>query len=303
MSFLTIEGLAKIYDGGHQALHPIDLSVKRGEIFALLGPNGAGKTTLISTICGLVVPSAGRAMVAGFDTVKDYKKARALVGLVPQELAVDGFENVMNALRYSRALFGKPKNDAYLEEILENLALGEKRDAPVVYLSGGMKRRVLIAKALAHEPELLFLDEPTAGVDVSLRKDLWAMVRRLRDRGTTIVLTTHYIDEAEELADRIGVINHGCIILVEEKRALMQRLGKKEIVLTLTQPLDAIPAPLGAYALELRDGALVYQFSTTGQRIGVHSLLHAVSDAGLAVVDVDTRQSKLEDIFVDLVSQ
>ena len=305
MTILSIQNLEKTYAGGHQALKAVSLDVKRGEIFALLGPNGAGKTTLISIICGLVTPSAGNVLVAGADIISEFRKTRKAIGLVPQELSVDGFESVMNTLRFSRALFGKSKNDAYLDQVLKDLSLFDKRDAPVMSLSGGMKRRVLIAKALSHEPELLFLDEPTAGVDVSLRKDMWAMIARLRENGTTIILTTHYIEEAEEMADRVGIINKGELLLVEEKNALMKRMGKKELRVVLDRPVKKIPAKLKAHELELsQDGTFVtYRYDTRAERTGIRTLLNDIDAAGLGIADIETQQSSLEQIFVELVGE
>lgn len=303
LSILRIENINKTYKGGVEALKDINLEVETGEIMALLGPNGAGKTTLISLICGLVVPTSGKVTVGGFDIAREYRKARNLIGLVPQELAVDGFESVFNALRFSRALFGKPPNDDYLEKMISDLSLTDKRDAPIITLSGGMKRRILIAKALAHEPELLFLDEPTAGVDVSLRKDLWAMIEGLRQNGTTIILTTHYIEEAEEMADRVGIINHGALLLVEEKTALMKRMGKKELRISLDETPGKLPASLKKFGLELDEGGLIYQYDTKAERTGIRTLLNAVHKAGLGINDIDTRQSSLEEIFVELVGE
>ncbi|MCX8256229.1 putative transporter subunit: ATP-binding component of ABC superfamily protein [Beijerinckiaceae bacterium RH AL1] len=303
-SVISIAGLTKTYASGFQALKSIDLEIARGEIFALLGPNGAGKTTLISTVCGLVNPSAGRVTVAGHDIQRDFRAARRIIGLVPQEISTDAFETVRATVAYSRGLFGKRADPAHIEKVLRDLSLWDKRDSPIMTLSGGMKRRVMIAKALSHEPEVLFLDEPTAGVDVELRRDMWSMVRGLRERGTTIILTTHYIDEAEELADRVGVINHGEIVLVEEKAALMKKLGRKQLSLLLQHPLAAIPAGLAAYDLERRaDGAeLVYTFDTQAEETGIASLLRDLQSAGVGLKDLNTRQSSLEDIFVSLVS-
>ena len=303
-SVISIAGLTKTYASGFQALKSVDLEIEQGEIFALLGPNGAGKTTLISTVCGLVNPSAGRITVAGHDISRDFRAARKKIGLVPQEIATDAFEKVRSTVAFSRGLFGKRPNPGHIEKVLRDLSLWDKRDAPIMTLSGGMKRRVMIAKALSHEPEILFLDEPTAGVDVELRRDMWAMVRGLRERGTTIILTTHYIDEAEELADRVGVIAAGEIILVEEKAALMKKLGKKQLTLNLQQPLDSIPAGLVAYGLERRaDGCeLVYTFDTQAEETGIAPLLRDLEAAGVSLRDLNTKQSSLEDIFVSLVS-
>jgi len=301
---ISVQGLTKTYATGFQALKKVDLDIRRGEIFALLGPNGAGKTTLISIICGIVNPSTGTVLADGHDIVKDYRAARAKIGLVPQELHTDAFEKVIATVRFSRGLFGKPKDDAHIEKILRDLSLWEKRDEKIMTLSGGMKRRVMIAKALSHEPSILFLDEPTAGVDVELRRDMWEMVRRLRDSGVTIILTTHYIEEAEEMADRIGVISKGELILVEDKHVLMQKLGKKQLTIQLQAPLAAIPPALGAYTLDLaKDGAeLVYTFDAQSNETGIPALLKAMADAGIDFRDLHTDQSSLEEIFVSLVS-
>ena len=303
-SVISIAGLTKTYASGFQALKNVDLEIAPGEIFALLGPNGAGKTTLISTVCGLINPTAGHVTVAGHDIQRDFRAARKKIGLVPQEISTDAFENVRATVGFSRGLFGKRADPGYIEKVLRDLSLWEKRDSPIMTLSGGMKRRVMIAKALSHEPEILFLDEPTAGVDVELRRDMWAMVRGLRERGTTIILTTHYIDEAEELADRVGVIANGEIILVEDKAALMKKLGKKQLTLNLQQPLDAIPAGLVAYGLERRaDGCeLVYTFDTQAEETGIAPLLRDLEASGVSLKDLNTKQSSLEDIFVSLVS-
>jgi ABC-2 type transport system ATP-binding protein len=300
---ISITGLSKTYASGFQALKKIDLAIERGEIFALLGPNGAGKTTLISILCGIVNPTAGEALVDGHDIQRDFRAARSVIGLVPQELTTDHFESVWGTVTFSRGLFGKPKNPALVEKVLRDLSLWEKKDAKIMTLSGGMKRRVLIAKALAHEPRVLFLDEPTAGVDVELRRDMWALVRRLRDTGVTIILTTHYIDEAEEMADRVGVISNGEIILVEEKSALMAKLGRKQLTLQLQERLASIPTSLDHHQLELaEDGAaLVYTYDTKGERTGITRLLTDLAAAGVRFKDLQTRQSSLEDIFVDLV--
>lgn len=300
---LSIANLSKTYASGFEALKSIDLEIRRGEIFALLGPNGAGKTTLISIVCGLVRPSAGTVRVDGHDIIADYRAARSIIGLVPQELTTDSFETVWATVSFSRGLFGKPANPAYVEKVLKDLSLWDKRDAKIMTLSGGMKRRVLIAKALAHEPRLLFLDEPTAGVDVELRRDMWNVVRTLRDTGVTVILTTHYIEEAEEMADRIGVINRGELVLVEEKDELMRKLGRKELTLHLQVPLETLPPGLDGYALELsEDGTeLTYVYDTQGERTGITTLLQDLSGAGVRFRDLQTRQSSLEEIFVSLV--
>ncbi|HEX5755220.1 MAG TPA: ABC transporter ATP-binding protein [Arenimonas sp.] len=300
---ISIRNLRKTYDSGFVALKGIDLDIRRGEIFALLGPNGAGKTTLIGITCGIVRPTSGTVLAEGHDVVRDYRAARRRIGLVPQELATDTFETVWATLCFSRGLFGKAPDPALLERILRELSLWDKRDSKIMQLSGGMKRRVLIAKALAHEPDILFLDEPTAGVDVELRRDMWEMVRRLRERGTTIVLTTHYIEEAEQMADRIGIINHGELLLVEDTATLMRKLGKRQLILALQQPLAAIPAPLADLPLELaEDGEqLVYTYDTQQERTGIATLLRRLQDEGIAFRDLNSRESSLEDIFVDLV--
>ncbi|WP_267397665.1 MULTISPECIES: ABC transporter ATP-binding protein [unclassified Sphingomonas] len=302
---LRIAGVAKTYGSGTHALHPVDLEIARGEIFALLGPNGAGKTTLISIICGIVTPSAGTITVDGHDTLRDYKAARRMIGLVPQELSVDMFETVLATVTFSRRLFGRSGHSAYIEQVLRDLSLWDKRDAKIMELSGGMKRRVLIAKALAHEPEVLFLDEPTAGVDVALRRDMWKLVHRLRARGVTIILTTHYIEEAEEMADRIGVINKGRLLLVEEKAALMKKLGKRALDLALVEPLKAVPAGLEQWQLSLEnDGkTLRYVFDATEEHTGIPSLLRTLAERHIAFKDLETSKSSLEDIFVDLVGE
>ena len=302
---ISVTNLAKTYDSGFQALKGVSLDIREGEILALLGPNGAGKTTLINTICGLVRPSSGTVTVAGKDHIRDYRAARTLIGLVPQELSTDMFETVWATVSFSRGLHGKKANPAFIETVLRQLSLWDKKDAKIMTLSGGMKRRVLIAKALAHEPRILFLDEPTAGVDVELRRGMWQVVRQMRDTGVTVILTTHYIEEAEEMADRIGVINNGEIIVVEEKAELMRKLGKKQLVLRLGATLTSIPEALGSYSLDLgADGrALVFTYDTRAARTGITTLLNAVRDAGLQVTDIETRQSSLEDIFVDLVRQ
>jgi ABC-2 type transport system ATP-binding protein len=300
---ISVSNLSKTYAGGFQALKSIDLEIRRGEIFALLGPNGAGKTTLIGIICGLVNPTAGVVLADGHDIVRDYRTARSKIGLVPQELATDAFETVWDTVRFSRGLFGKPPAPAYLQKVLRDLSLWEKRDARIMTLSGGMKRRVLIAKALAHEPQILFLDEPTAGVDVELRREMWEMVRGLRQQGVTIILTTHYIEEAEEMADRIGVISRGEIILVEDKAALMDKLGKKQLTLQLQTPLTDLPPGLEAYRLELAaDGAeLTYTFDAQAEHTGIADLLKRLGERGVDFKDLQTRQRSLEEIFVSLV--
>ncbi len=300
---IEVEGLTKTYPSGLQALKGIDLTIGKGEIFALLGPNGAGKTTLISIICGLVTASSGRVRADGHDIVQDWRKARMAIGLVPQELTTDAFETVWSTVRFSRGLFGKAPDPAHIERVLRDLSLWDKKDAKIMTLSGGMKRRVMIAKALSHEPDILFLDEPTAGVDVELRRDMWALVRRLRDQGVTIILTTHYLEEAEEMADRIGVILKGELILVDTKAALMTRLGQKTLTLQLQTPLTSLPPELGEWSLELKaDGhELEYAFDANADRTGVPSLLRRLADLGIGFRDLSTRQSSLEDIFVGLV--
>ncbi len=302
---ISIEGLNKTYASGLPALRNISLTIHRGEIFALLGPNGAGKTTLINIICGIVTPGAGSILADGHDVIRDSRAARSLIGLVPQELCTDAFETVWATVNYSRGLFGRPPNPAYVEKILRDLSLWDKKDARIIALSGGMKRRVMIAKALSHEPRILFLDEPTAGVDVELRQDMWGLVRELRDSGVTIILTTHYIEEAEEMADRIGVMRKGELILVEEKAALMRKLGRKELRLSLQTPLAAIPAGFGDVPLTLSaDGTeLVYTFDTHGERTGIASLLRRLGDQGIGYRDLHTSESSLEDIFVSLVRE
>ena len=301
---LTIDRLTKTYASGFQALKGIDLAIEAGEIFALLGPNGAGKTTLISIACGIVRASSGRVTVGGHDIVSGYRSARGMIGLVPQELTTDAFESVWNTVSFSRGLFGKPRDPRHIEKVLRDLSLWDKRDAKIMTLSGGMKRRVLIAKALSHEPKLLFLDEPTAGVDVTLRRDMWRLVRALRDQGVTVILTTHYIEEAEEMADRVGVINGGELILLEDKTALMQKLGRKRLILELDEPLGSIPASLANYPMSLAgDGkAITYTYTTSvPEPDEVRGLLAAVDRSGLVYRDLRTSQSTLEDIFVSLV--
>ncbi len=302
---IAVSRLSKTYASGFQALNNVDLEIRRGEIFALLGPNGAGKTTLISIICGIVNKSSGSVLVDGHDIVKDYRAARALIGLVPQELAVNAFEKVWQTVAFSRGVFGKPSDPALIAKVLKDLSLYERKDSQVMTLSGGMKRRVMIAKALAHEPQILFLDEPTAGVDVELRKDMWQTVRALRAAGVTIILTTHYIEEAEEMADRIGIINKGEIILVEEKNELVRKLGRKQLVLQLHGKLEAVPPQLATYHLTLSaDGTeLIYHYDTRAERTGITGLLHDVREAGIRFRDLHTTQTSLEDIFVDLVSE
>jgi ABC-2 type transport system ATP-binding protein len=301
---ISVKNLSKIYASGLQALKHVDLEIRRGEIFALLGPNGAGKTTLIGIICGIVNATGGTVVADGHDIVADYREARKAIGLVPQELSTDMFETVWATVSFSRGLFGKPRNDAHVEKVLRGLSLWEKKDTKIMALSGGMKRRVLIAKALSHEPTILFLDEPTAGVDVELRRDMWRMVHDLRKTGVTIILTTHYIEEAEHMADRIGVIRKGEIILVEEKSALMAKLGKKQLTLTLREPLPAVPAALAPYELELlgKGKELVYTFHGERERSKIATLLRELSAAGIEFTDLRTRESSLEEIFVNLVS-
>jgi len=302
---ISVSHLSKTYASGFTALKDINLDIRKGEIFALLGPNGAGKTTLISIICGIVTPSAGKVLVGGHDIVTDYRTTRAMIGLVPQELTLEMFETVWDTVSLSRGLFGKWDNPAYIEKILKDLSLYDRRNSKLMTLSGGMKRRVLIAKALSHEPSVLFLDEPTAGVDVALRKDMWQVIRNLRDSGVTIILTTHYIHEAEEMADRIGVINKGELILVEDKRELMHKLGKKQLTIQLHDALSAIPAELNGHHLTLVNGGseLVYTYDTQASRTGITGLLTDLARAGIRFKDLDTSQSSLEDIFVDLVRQ
>ena len=302
-AILSIRDLRKSYASGFEALKGVTLDIEQGEILALLGPNGAGKTTLISTICGITTPTSGSVTVAGHDILTDYRAARSLIGLVPQDIALEPFERVINTVRFSRGLFGRPRNDALVEDVLRKLSLWDKRGSPIKELSGGMKRRVLIAKALAHEPRILFLDEPTAGVDVELRKDMWAIVGELKADGVTIILTTHYIEEAEAIADRVGIINGGELLLVEEKDRLMARMGQKQIELQLSALVTQVPAALAAHNLTLaRDGAaLVYTYDTHAERTGITKLLNDMAAAGLVLRDVQTRQSNLEEIFVGLV--
>ncbi|HEX8622410.1 MAG TPA: ABC transporter ATP-binding protein [Allosphingosinicella sp.] len=302
---VSIRRLSKRYEGGHEALKDVSLDIARGEIFALLGPNGAGKTTLISIVCGIVTATSGKVAVDGHDIVGDYRAARSRIGLVPQELHTDAFESVWSTVTFSRGLFGKPPSPAHVEKVLRDLSLWDKRKSRIMELSGGMKRRVMIAKALSHEPEILFLDEPTAGVDVELRRDMWALVRRLRESGVTIILTTHYIEEAEEMADRVGVISRGELIVVEQKSILMKKLGKKELTLNLSEVMEEIPAELAEWNLTLKaDGhELEYAFDGNAERTGVPSLLSAMRDLGIGFKDLNTRQSSLEDIFVSLVHE
>ncbi len=304
-AIVSVQGLRKTYAGGFEALKGVDLDIDEGEIIALLGPNGAGKTTLISAICGLVRPTAGTITVAGHDIHRDWRMVRSLIGLVPQEITLDAYERVIDVVRYSRGLFGKPRDDGHVESVLRLLSLWDKRDSKVTELSGGMKRRVLIAKALSHEPRVLFLDEPTAGVDVELRKDMWAAVRAMRAAGVTIILTTHYIEEAEAMADRVGIIARGRLLLVEDKAGLMQRMGRKELVVALTAPLSAIPEALARDGLAIGpDGqSLVYTYDTKAERTGIGRLLSDLQSSGLVMADLATRQSSLEEIFVGLVKE
>jgi len=302
-AMVSISSVKKVYDGGFEALRGVTLDIMEGEILALLGPNGAGKTTLISIICGIALATSGRITVGGHDTLTDYRAARALIGLVPQEINLEPFEKVINTVRFSRGLFGKRRDDAYLEKVLRQLSLWDKRDAQIRELSGGMKRRVLIAKALSHEPRVLFLDEPTAGVDVELRRDMWDIVAELKAQGVTIILTTHYIEEAEAIADRIGVIAKGQLLLVEEKTALMTRMGQKELRIELTQPLEAVPDALAHHALKLDAGTLVYTYDTSAERTGIARLMADMTAAGLVLRDLQTRQNSLEDIFVGMVRE
>ena len=300
---ISVRGVSKTYKNGFQALKSIDLDIRRGEIFALLGPNGAGKTTLISIVCGIVKPNSGSVLADGYDVLADYRATRSRIGLVPQELSTDAFETVWASVRFSRGLFGRPRNDAHIEKVLRDLSLWEKKDSKIMTLSGGMKRRVLIAKALAHEPSILFLDEPTAGVDVELRHDMWQMVRGLRESGVTVILTTHYIEEAEEMADRVGVITRGELILVEEKNVLMRKLGKKQLSISLQTPMQALPEGLGEYALELADSGstLIYTFDAQSEDTGIALLLRKLGERGVDFKDLHTLESSLEDIFVNLV--
>ena len=301
---ISIANLSKTYASGFRALKDINLDIRRGEIFALLGPNGAGKTTLIGIVCGILVPTEGKVTVDGHDIIDDFRAARSLIGLVPQELTTDAFESVWATVSFSRGLFGKPRNPAHIEKVLRALSLWDKKDNKIMTLSGGMKRRVLIAKALSHEPQILFLDEPTAGVDVELRKDMWQVVRSLRASGVTIILTTHYIEEAEDMADRVGVISKGKIVLVEDKAELMRKLGRKQLILHLQKKLDAVPAALAAHALTLSAGGtdLVFNYDTQVERTGITTLLDDLNRAGIGFRDLRTEQSSLEDIFVGLVS-
>jgi ABC-2 type transport system ATP-binding protein len=300
---ISIQNVVKSYASGLQALQPINLEIDKGEIFALLGPNGAGKTTLINIICGIVTASGGTVLADGHDIVREYRAARTLIGLVPQELSTDAFETVWATVSFSRGLFGRAPNPAFIEGLLRDLSLSDKRNSKIMTLSGGMKRRVMIAKALSHEPEILFLDEPTAGVDVELRRDMWALVRGLRDKGVTIILTTHYIEEAEEMADRIGVINKGALILVEEKQQLMKKLGKKQLTLHLQEPLRRIPPELASWGLELKSDGHDLLYTVDGANsIGISSLLKRMSELSIVIKDLQTHQSSLEDIFVELVS-
>ncbi|MBB6182829.1 ABC transporter ATP-binding protein [Oleiagrimonas soli] len=300
---VRVRGLGKTYAGGFTALQDVDLDIRKGELFALLGPNGAGKTTLISIVCGIVNPSRGTVTADGHDVTREYRAAREKIGLVPQELTTDAFETVWNTVSFSRGLFGKAKNPAYIEKLLRDLSLWDKKDSKIMMLSGGMKRRVMIAKALSHEPEILFLDEPTAGVDVELRRDMWEVVRGLRERGVTIILTTHYIEEAEQMADRVGVINKGRIMLVEDTAELMRKLGEKRLILQLSEPLQRVPETLASHRLTLAaDGReLVYTYDAQGERTGITGLLRELSAAGITFRDLSTKQSSLEEIFVNLV--
>lgn len=302
-SIVSVRDLRKVYDGGFEALSGVTLDILEGEILALLGPNGAGKTTLISTICGITVPSGGSISVGGHDTQTAYREARALIGLVPQEINLEPFETVMNTVSFSRGLFGKPRNDALIEQILKDLSLWDKKDSKIMMLSGGMKRRVLIAKALSHEPRVLFLDEPTAGVDVELRKDMWEVVAKLKESGVTIILTTHYIEEAEAIADRVGVIAKGKILLVQDKAELMAQMGQKELQISLTAPIDAVPDALADYDLSVEGATLTYRYDTKSDRTGITALLNDLQKAGLQMADLQTAQSSLEDIFVGLVKE
>jgi ABC-2 type transport system ATP-binding protein len=300
---VTVRDLRKSYAGGFEALAGVNIEIEEGEILALLGPNGAGKTTLISTICGITVPTTGAISVGGHDTQADYRRARDLIGLVPQEINLEPFETVMNTVRFSRGLFGKPKNDALIEGILKDLSLWDKKDNKIMMLSGGMKRRVLIAKALSHEPRVLFLDEPTAGVDVELRKDMWEVVARLKENGVTIILTTHYIEEAEAIADRVGVISKGQILLVQDKAEMMAQMGQKQLKIEMSAPISDLPAILSDYNLTTEGNTLIYSYDTRGERTGITALLNDLQKAGLQLVDIQTAQSSLEDIFVGLVKE
>lgn len=302
-SVIQVNNLSKAYPSGFQALQNVQLEIRRGEIFALLGPNGAGKTTLISIICGIVNPGSGTVLVDGLDIVKQYRQARQRIGLVPQELSVSIFETVWDTVSFSRGLFGKPADPAYLQQLLQDLSLWDKKDSKIMALSGGMKRRVLIAKALAHQPQILFLDEPTAGVDVELRRDMWQMIRRLRDSGVTIILTTHYIEEAEDMADRIGVIRAGKLVLVDDKTSLMQKLGKKQLLLQLVTPLAQIPPTLAAYQLQLSadNNQLIYTYDAQQEQATIATLLRQLSSLGIEFSDLNTQESSLEDIFIGLV--
>ncbi|MBU2943589.1 ABC transporter ATP-binding protein [Shimia thalassica] len=304
-AIVEIENLRKVYDGGFEALKGVTLSIEEGEILALLGPNGAGKTTLISTICGITNPGSGAVRVAGHDVVADYRQARRMIGLVPQEINLEPFTKVIDTVRFSRGLFGKPRNDAFLKDLLTRLSLWDKKDSRTRELSGGMKRRVLIAKALAHEPRVLFLDEPTAGVDVELRKDMWDIVADLKAQGVTIILTTHYIEEAEAIADRVGVISKGELLLIEEKASLMQRFGQKHLQIDLQEPVSDIPETLAGYGLILQEGgaSVQYSYDTRGERTGITALLNDIAAAGLVLKDIKTEESSLEEIFVSLVSE
>ena len=304
-SIISIKGLSKTYTSGFQALKTVDLEINRGEILALLGPNGAGKTTLISTICGIISPSSGTVSVDGFDIIKDFRKTRAMIGLVPQELTLGAFDTVWSTVRFSRGLFGSKRDDAYLEQLLKDLSLFDKKDSEIRALSGGMKRRVLIAKALSHQPKVLFLDEPTAGVDVELRKDMWKIVNKLRNQGVTIILTTHYIEEAEEIAERVGVISNGELLLVEKKDELMQSLGKKQLLIDLKEPVKEIPSSLEEYNIELNeDGTQIsYTYVVKDETADVSEILNKITNSGLLLKDLKVEQSSLEDIFVDLVKE
>ena len=304
-SIISIKDLSKIYNSGFEALKNVNLEIKKGEIIALLGPNGAGKTTLISTICGIVSPSSGKVTVDGFDIISDFRKTRAMIGLVPQELTLGAFDTVWSTARFSRGLFGSKRDDAYLEQLLKDLSLYDKKDSEIRTLSGGMKRRVLIAKALSHNPEVLFLDEPTAGVDVELRKDMWKIVNKLRSQGVTIILTTHYIEEAEEIADRVGVINNGELLLVEQKEHLMESLGKKQLVIDLKESVKKIPPSLDKYNIELTDDGMQisYTYVVKDEESEISDVLNEISNSGLLLKDLKIVQSSLEDIFVDLVKE